>query len=413
MLDIKYIREHLDEVKQNIKNRGLKVNLEELLVLDKKRLALLSEVENLRNAKNKPTGKPTTAELEELKKIKQKEDNLSTELSKVEDNYKALLFSVPNMTHPDSPVGKDDSENIEIRKVGKPPKFTFKPLDHVELGEKLDIIDFEAGSKVTGAKFYFLKDEAVLLEQALINYGLDILQKEGFTLVATPDLAKTDIVNSMGYQPRGPEAQIYNIEDGDLSLIGTAEITLGGLYSGEIIDEKKLPITLAGLSHCFRTEAGAYGRHSKGLYRVHQFTKLEMFVFCKPEDSDEWHERLVKLEEKIFAGLEIPYRVVDICTGDMGAVAYRKYDLEGWMPGRDSYGEITSTSNCTDYQARNLGIKYRKTDGSTEYLHMLNGTGIAISRALIVLLENYQQADGSIKVPKVLQKYIGKSVIKR
>lgn len=413
MLDIKYIREHIQEVKDNIKNRGLKVDVDKLLELDKKRLNLLSEVEGLRSAKNKPSGKPTAAELVELKKVKDKEDKLSTELNKVESEYKSLLFAVPNMTHLNSPIGKDDSENVEVRKAGKLPKFTFKPLDHVELGEKLGIIDFEAGSKVTGAKFYFLKDEAVLLEQALINYGLDLMQKEGFTLVATPDLAKTEIVNNMGYQPRGPEAQIYNIEGGDLSLIGTAEITLGGLYAGEIVDEKELPITLAGLSHCFRTEAGAYGRHSKGLYRVHQFSKLEMFVFCKPEDSDKWHEKLVKIEEKIFAGLGIPYRVVDICTGDMGAVAYRKYDLEGWMPGRDSYGEITSTSNCTDYQARNLGIKYRKTDGTTKYLHMLNGTGIAISRALIVLLENYQQTDGSITIPKALQKYIGMSVIKR
>jgi seryl-tRNA synthetase len=413
MLDIKYIREHVDEIKQNIKNRGLNVDIDELLKLDKSRLELLSEVEKLRNTKNKPSTKPTATELVELKKIKNKEDKLSTELDNIEVSYQALLFAVPNITHPDSPIGKDDSENVEIRKAGKVPKFDFTPLDHVELGEKLNIIDFEAGSKVTGAKFYFLKDDAVLLEQALINYGLKILRDEGFTLVATPDVAKTELVNNMGYQPRGPEAQIYNIEGNDLSLIGTAEIALGGLYAGEIIDEKKLPITLAGLSHCFRTEAGAYGRHSKGLYRVHQFSKLEMFVFCKPEDSDKWHEKLVKLEERIFAGLEIPYRVVDICTGDMGAVAYRKYDLEGWMPGRNDYGEITSTSNCRDYQARNLGIKYRKSGGTTEYLHMLNGTGIAISRALIVLLENYQQADGSIKIPKVLQEFVGKSVIKQ
>lgn len=413
MLDIKYIRENVKEVKENIKNRGLKVDVDKLLDLDKKRLELLSEVETLRSKKNKPSGKPTATELAELKKIKETEDKLSHELDAVESEYKSLLFAVPNLTHPDSPVGKDDSENVEIRKSGKIPSFKFKPLDHAELGEKLNIIDFEAGSKVTGAKFYFLKDEAVLLEQALLNYGLEILQKEGFSLVATPDLAKTEIVNNMGYQPRGPEAQIYNIEDGDLSLIGTAEITLGGLYAGEIIDEKSLPITLAGLSHCFRTEAGAYGRHSKGLYRVHQFSKLEMFVFCKPEDSEKWHEKLVRLEEKIFTGLEIPYRVVDICTGDMGAVAYRKYDLEAWMPGRDAYGEVTSTSNCTDYQARNLGIKYRRGDGSTEYLHMLNGTGVAISRALIAVLENNQQADGSILVPKVLQKWVGKKVIKK
>jgi len=413
MIDIKYIREHTKEVKENIKNRGLSVDVDKLLDLDKKRLNLLGEVESLRNKKNHPSSKPSGTELAELKKVKGAEEKLSLELDTIEAKYKALLFAVPNITHPDSPIGKDDSENVEIRKSGKVPTFKFKPLDHVELGERLDILDFEAGSKVSGAKFYFLKNEAVLLEQALINYTLEILQREGLTLVATPDIAKTEIVNNMGYQPRGEEAQIYNIEGEDLSLIGTSEITLGGLYAGEIIDEKKLPITLAGLSHCFRTEAGAYGRHSKGLYRVHQFSKLEMFIFCKPEDSDKWHEKLVRLEEKIFAGLEIPYRVVDICTGDMGAVAYRKYDLEAWMPGRDSYGEVTSTSNCTDYQARNLGIKYRKADGNTEYLHMLNGTGVAISRALIAIIENNQQSDGSITVPKALQKWVGKKVIKR
>lgn len=412
MLDIRFIRENVGKVKDNIKNRGLKVDVDKLLELDKKRLDLLVLSETLRSLKNKPTGKPTTEELKKLKKIKTDEDKAAKEFDKIDIAYKSLLFAVPNMTHSDSPIGKDDSENVEIRKSGKVPNFRFKPLDHVELGEKLDIIDFEAGTKIAGAKFYLLKNEAVLLEQALLNYGLEILQKEGFTLVATPDLAKTDIVNNMGYQPRGPEAQIYNVEDTDLSLIGTAEIPLGGLYAGEIINEKKLPITLAGTSHCFRTEAGAYGKHSKGLYRVHQFSKLEMFVFCTPEESDKWHEKLVKLEEKIFAGLNIPYRVMDICTGDMGAVAYRKYDLEAWMPGRDGYGEVTSTSNCTDYQARNLGIKYRKADGSTEYLHMLNGTGVAVSRALIAILENNQQADGSIVVPKALQKWVGKKVIK-
>ena len=413
MLDIKYIRENVKEVKENIKNRGLKVDINKLLELSDQRNALIVKLDTARASINQIKGKPTAIDLKKLTANKVVNAEIEAKLDKIDQEYKELLFQVPNKTHPDTPLGKDDSENVEIRKNGKIPKFNFEPIDHVELGEKLGIIDFEAGSKVTGAKFYFLKNSAVLLEQALINYGLEILEKEGFDLVATPDLAKTDIVNNMGYQPRGPEAQIYNIEGADLSLVGTAEITLGGLYASEIIDEKKLPITLAGISHCFRTEAGAYGRHSKGLYRVHQFSKLEMFIFCKPEDSDAWHEKLVKLEEKIFTGLEIPYRVVDICTGDMGAVAYRKYDLEAWMPGRGGYGEVTSTSNCTDYQARNLGIKYRKPDGSTEYLHMLNGTGIAVSRALIAILENNQQADGSILVPKVLQKWVGKKVIKK
>lgn len=412
MLDIRYIRENAETVKKNCENRLVKCDIDKLLKLDEERLVLLSEVESLREQKNKPKGKPSADELKKLSSVKEKEESISKKLGKIQTEYNNLLFTVPNKTHPDTPQGKDDSENVEIRKIGKPPVFKFEPKDHVELGENLGIIDFEDGAKVTGSKFYFLRNDAVLLEQALINYGLEIMQKEGFSLVATPDIAKTEIVDKMGYQPRGAEAQIYNIESSDLSLIGTAEITLGGLYANEIIDEKSLPIQLAGLSHCFRTEAGAYGKHSKGLYRVHQFTKLEMFVFCKPEDSDEWHERLVSIEEQIFKGLEIPYRVVDICTGDMGAVAYRKYDLEAWMPGRGGYGEITSTSNCTDYQARNLGIKYRKIDGKTEYLHMLNGTGIAISRALIAIMENNQQKDGTIVVPKVLQKWVGKKVIK-
>jgi seryl-tRNA synthetase len=413
MLDIKIIRDNPEEIKNNCKNRNVKCDVDRLLELDKKRSELIQEVDSLRNKKNSPKGKPSAEELKELKSIKEKEDKAANELEKVEEEYKNLLFQIPNITHPDTPIGKDDTENVTISTTGNPPKFDFEPKDHVEIGEGLDVIDFDAGSKVTGAKFYFLKNEGVLLEQALVQYGLEIMQKEGFTLIMTPDLAKTEIVNSMGYQPRGPEAQIYNVEDSDLSLVGTAEITLGGQHGNEIIDEKDLPICYAGLSHCFRTEAGAYGRHSKGLYRVHQFTKLEMFVFCKPEESNKWHQKLVKIEEEIFKGLGIPFRTVDICTGDLGAVAYRKYDLEGWMPGRGDYGEITSTSNCTDYQARNLQIRYRKKDGSIDYLHMLNGTGIAISRALIVLLENYQQADGSILVPKVLQKWVGKDKITR
>jgi seryl-tRNA synthetase len=412
MIDIKYIRENPDKVKENIKNRGLKVDVNRLLELDKSRLELLSEVEKLRSQKNKPSGKPTPDELKKLKTIKSQEEKAADKLEKISAEYQTLLFSVPNNTHPDTPFGKDDSENIEILRHGKPTEFNFEPKDHIELGEKLGIIDFEDGSKVTGSKFYFLRNAAVLLEQALLNYGLELLEKEGFELVATPDLAKTEIVNNMGYQPRGPEAQIYNIEGEDMSLIGTAEITLGGLFADSIIENDKLPIKLAGLSHCFRTEAGAYGRHSKGLYRVHQFSKLEMFIFCEPKDSDKWHETLVKLEERIFSGLDLPFRVVDICTGDMGAVAYRKYDLEAWMPGRNDFGEVTSTSNCTDYQARNLNIKFRNKDGKAEYVHMLNGTGIAVSRALIAILENNQQADGSVRVPKALQKWVGKSVIK-
>jgi seryl-tRNA synthetase len=269
--------------------------------------------------------------------------------------------------------------------------------------EALHLVDFEGGAKVTGQKFYYLKNEAVLLELALVTFATRVLQDEGFTLFITPDLARRDILEGIGFNPRGESTQIYNVENTDLSLIATAEITLGGLLADEVLEGERLPLLYAGISHCFRTEAGSAGRESRGLYRVHQFTKVEMFAFTRPEQSEAMHERLVAIEEKIYATLGIPYRVMDICTGDLGGPAYRKYDLEAWMPGRDQWGEITSTSNCTDYQARRLNIRFReKGRKGTRLVHMLNGTAIAVSRAIIALLENGQQADGSIRLPPVL-----------
>jgi seryl-tRNA synthetase len=303
--------------------------------------------------------------------------------------------------------------------LGKTPisTFDFSPVDHVVLGEKLDLIDFEAGARVAGAKFYFLKNEAVLLDLALQRYALEVLLQAGFTLTCTPDLARNDILQSTGFTPRGPETQIYSIDGIDLSLVATAEIPLGGILAGQTVDAEKLPIRLCGLSHCFRTEAGAAGRASRGLYRVHQFTKVEMFAFTLPEQSDAMHQEMLDIECKIFDGLGIPYQVVDTATGDLGAPAYRKYDLEAWMPGRGEggeYGEVTSTSNCTDYQARRLNAQYRvKDEKGTKYLHTLNGTAIAISRALVAILELYQQKDGSIIVPEVLRSFVGKDKITR
>jgi seryl-tRNA synthetase len=312
------------------------------------------------------------------------------------------------MTHPDAPIGKDDSENVEIRRWGDPPDFGFEPKDHVELGDSLGIIDFDAGAKVAGSKFYFLRGDAVLLELGLIRYAMDILLERGYQPTITPDLARDEMLVGTGFIPRGPETQIYSVEDSDLSLIATAEITLGGTLADEILDEVDLPIRLAGLSHCFRTEAGSHGRASRGLYRVHQFTKVEMFAFTTPEQSEALHNEMVEIEEHVFQGLGLPYRVVDICTGDLGGAAYRKYDLEAWMPGRNDFGEVTSTSNTTDYQARRLRIRYRKDGGRPQLLHTLNGTALAISRALIALLEIYQQQDGSIALPKALVPYVGK-----
>jgi seryl-tRNA synthetase len=284
----------------------------------------------------------------------------------------------------------------------------------VELGEALEIIDFDAGAKTTGSKFYFLRGDAVLLEMALTRYVLDILVERGYRPTITPDLARDEALVGTGFIPRGPETQIYSVEDSDLSMIATAEITLAGQHADEILDSDYLPLRYAGISHCFRTEAGSHGRASRGLYRVHQFTKVEMFAFTTPEQSDEIHEEMVEIEEHIFQGLGLPYRVVDICTGDLGGAAYRKYDLEAWMPGRGEageFGEVTSTSNTTDYQARRLLIRYRKEGGRPQLLHTLNGTAIALSRALIALLEIYQREDGCVDVPEALVPYLGKEVL--
>ena len=290
-------------------------------------------------------------------------------------------------------------------------------MDHVELGEHLGILDFEGGARTSGHGFYFLLGDAVLLELALQQYTLSLLISKGFTPAITPDLAQNEVLEGIGFIPRGEETQIYSIENSDLSLIATAEITLGGWYSGEILEEELLPIRICGISHCYRTEAGAHGRASRGLYRVHQFTKVEMFAFSTPTQSESLLDEFCQIECDIFDGLGIPYRVVDTATGDLGGPAYRKFDLEAWMPGRGEsgeYGEVTSTSNCTDFQARRLNIRFKnKGEKGTAFVHTLNGTAIAISRALIAILENYQQADGSVIVPEVLRTLLGKSVIKK
>ena len=322
---------------------------------------------------------------------------------------------IPNLAHPEAPLGKEDKDNTEVARFGEPKKFSFTPKDHVQLGEDLDIIDFEAGTKVSGVKYYYLKNEAVFLEQALIMYALNKLREKGFTPFITPDVAKEEILQGIGFNPRGNESNVYTLEGEASCLVATAEITLGGYHKDEILAREKLPLRYCGISHCFRREAGAAGQFSKGLYRVHQFTKLEMFVYCLPEDSDRIHEELRKIEEEIFTGLGIPFRVVDTCTGDLGAPAYRKWDLEAWMPGRNGgeWGEVTSTSNCTDYQARRLNVRFKDEDGKNRYVHMLNGTAVAISRAMVAVLENYQNEDGTITVPEALVPFCGFTVIKK
>lgn len=411
MLDIKFIRENKGAVKKNSKLRNIKVGIDRFLRLDDERKELIRKIDELKNEKNRLNEEMKAAtNREEMiakgKTIKDQLSELEPNLVKAEKKWKKLYLQIPNMSHPDSPKGKDDSENKEIERYGEPPKFDFEPKGHEELMKSLDLADFERGAKVAGTKFYFLKNEAVLLEQALINYALDICLKENFTPFTTPDLAKDDVMLGIGFNPRGEETQVYHIEKTDLNLIGTAEITMGGYHMDETIDESQLPLKYVAYSHCFRTEAGSYGRHSAGLYRVHQFSKVEMFAYTLPEKSEEMHAYIKDLEVKIFKGLGVPFRVVDICTGDLGGSAYRKYDLEAWMTSRNDWGEITSTSNTTDYQARRLNIKVKRADGKKEFLHMLNGTAIATSRALIAIIENFQQADGSVVIPEVLRKWM-------
>lgn len=408
MLDIKFIRQNREAVKKSISERGMNVDVDELLGLDEKRRTLIVNIENNRALRNKKSGgKPSPEEIEKMRTLGDEISKAEKELKDLETYYSELLLRIPNMIHPDSPRGGEENFNI-IETGGEADKFDFPAKDHETLMHDLDLIDFERGAKVTGAKFYFAKNDLVRLNQALINYGMDILSRHGFTLVETPDLAKNDILAGIGFNPRGEaEDQIYTAEKTDLSLIATAEITMGGYHADEIIDLSKGPKKYAAISHCFRKEAGAYGRESKGLYRVHQFTKLEMFVYCKPEDSESIHGQLLEIEKEIVKGLGLPYRVIDIASGDLGAPAYRKFDIEAWMTMKNNYGEITSTSNCTDYQARRLNIRHRKHDGETEFVHTLNGTAIVSSRFPIAIVENYQTKYGTVKVPKVLQKYMG------
>jgi seryl-tRNA synthetase len=420
MLDRKFIVENAELVKRNCAHRGIVADVDRLVEQELLRRDKQREVEDLNRRANevaKSIGKAADsatreARKEEGRQLRDQKERVQGEVDTLDKEIERLQVGIPNMSHPEAPVGADDQANLEIRRGGHAPrKFAFPVLDHVDLAGKLDLIDFEGGAKIAGHGFYFLRNEAVLLELALQQFATRLLMAEGFTPVVTPDLAYTEILQGTGYIPRGPETQIYSIENTNLNLVATAEITLGGLLSGEVLEAEQLPIKLCGISHCFRTEAGAAGRTSRGLYRVHQFTKVEMFAFTLPDQSDAMLDHFCDLECRLFDELGIPYRVVDTATGDLGGPAYRKYDLEAWMPGRGDagqWGEITSTSNCTDYQARRLNIRYKvRGQKGTHLVHTLNGTAIAVSRALLAILENYQQADGSVTIPDVLRPWVG------
>jgi seryl-tRNA synthetase len=423
MLDVHVIRANLEAVKANCRNRNVPAADPDLVVrLDDDRKRLVQEAQVLQQrandlSKNIPKEKDAAKKQEliaEGKRLREQVGTVEKQVKETEAELHAALLTIPNLTHPDAPVGTTAGDNKVITTWGEKTNFDFKPKDHVALVEALDLADFEAGAKVAGQKFYFLKREAALLELALVQYAMQALVREGFTPIITPDLARAEVLEGIGFIPRDPNPetrQVYTIADSDLCLIATAEITLGGMHRDQIFDELDLPKQYVGMSHCFRTEAGAPGRDTRGLYRVHQFTKVEMFAFCLPDQSEAIHRDLLRIEELIFQGLGLPYHVIDTCTGDLGGPAYRKYDLEAWMPGRGAhgeYGEVTSTSNCTDYQARRLGVRY-KTSGQkgTKFVHTLNGTAVAVTRALVAILENYQQADGSVVVPEVLRPWVG------
>ncbi|MBD3250884.1 serine--tRNA ligase [Candidatus Uhrbacteria bacterium] len=420
MLDIKYIREHEEEVQKNCYDRSVRVEIKDLLQVDQGRLALIQEVEGLRQERNTIAEQMKSASDEQRPGLIEKGKSLKellavkeAQLAEVEQRWMERMMQVPNLTHPDAPFGQTDEENKEIRKYLDPPVID-QPKSHVEIGKELEILDFERAAEVVGNKFYYLKGKLAILEQALIRFALDEAMEQGYQPITTPDLARDEVMSGTGFMPRGNESQIYSIENQQLSLIATAEIPLAGYHMNQTLTEDQLPIRYVGFSHCYRTEAGAYGRESYGLYRVHQFSKVELFVFAAPNQSDAIHEEMLRIEEQLWQKLEIPYRVVDICTGDLGGPAYRKYDIEAWMPGkvtdndaRGSYGEVTSASNCTDFQSRRLGIRMKQKDGTNVYAHTLNGTALATSRAMIAILENGQRPDGTIVVPKALVPYTG------
>lgn len=407
MLDIKFIRENGDKVKKATADKGFDGEIvDRLLKIDEERLKLLKSVEEIRAKRNTFT----KDDIEIAKKVKVELKEKEETLAQIQKDYEELMLKVPNIASSDVKVGTPD-ENEVIKTVGDKTEFKFSPRDHVDIGLLTDTIDLERGAKVAQSGFYYLKGDGAILEMALINYALNKLSEKGFTPVITPNVAKERNVVGCGFQARSDrERQIYHVEGEDLDLVGTAEITLVGLHTDEVIDEKSLPKKYAGYSSCYRQEIGSYGKDVRGILRVHEFRKIEMVVFCKPEDSEKIHEELLAIEEEVWQELGIPYQVIKMATGDLGNAASKKYDIEAWMPSQAKYREVTSTSNTTDFQTRRLNIKYRNGD-KNEYLHSLNGTVLALGRAMIAIYENFQNEDGSVSIPKILQKWMGKEKI--
>ncbi|MFH1575899.1 MAG: serine--tRNA ligase [Candidatus Nealsonbacteria bacterium] len=402
MLDIKFIRQNPEKVKNGLAKKQAKVDIDRLLELDEKKREFLQKIENLRSEQNK-LGRENIVKAQEIKaEIK----NLEPELADIEKELRSLMLQIPNLPDDAVPEGKDDSQNVVLREVGDKPKFNFPFKDYMAIAKNFDLIDTERAGKVSGTRFGYLKKEAVLLEFALISFVFENLVKQKFIPVIPPVMLKEEMARGTGYFEASDIKEAYFIPEDNFYLVGTSEQSLLAMHADEIFEELELPRRYVGFSTCFRREAGAYGKDTKGILRVHQFDKVEMVSFTKPADSKKEHQFLLEIEEKLMQSLKIPYHVLQICTGDLGRPAANKYDIEAWIPSENRYRETHSTSNCTDFQARRLNIRYRAKDGLA-FVHISNGTAFAIGRTLIAILENYQQKDGSVEVPKVLQKYTG------
>ncbi len=417
MLDAKFVKDNLEIVKKSLKDRGWEADLEDFAHLFENRREVLKEVENLKYERNE-----VSAEIGKLKREKKDASHLIKKMQKVavkikemdgeicdyEEKVNEILADIPNIPLKDVPIGRTEKDNVIIRKWGEQREFDFSPLDHIAIGKRLDMIDLERGAKSSGTRFVYLKKDGVLLEIALLNFVFNSLLPEGFVPVIPPVLVKEEVMKGAGYLFKGEE-EIYKTARDNLYLVGTSEQSLLALHKGEILKRHDLPLRYVGFSTCFRREAGSYGQEVRGIFRVHQFDKIEMFSFCEPDKSQEEHTYILSQEEKIMRSLEIPYQVVSICTGDLGMPAAKKYDLEAWLPGQNRYRETHSCSNCTDYQARGLNIRYypENKKGDSHFVYTLNGTAVAIGRMIIAILENYQEEDGSVTIPRVLRPYIG------
>ena len=420
MLDPKILRENPDKIRQMLKDRSVDFALDDLIRLDRERRDLIVKTDELRKNRNdisleiaqkKKSGSDTKDLIEQMRHVSETLSELEAIQTKTESDYTKLAFTIPNLIHETVPIGKDETANKEIRKWGKIPKFDFKARDHIDISQSLDLVDLERAAKVAGARFYYLKNDLVKLNQALIHYALDFLSEKNYTPVQTPYLINRNSMEG-AIIAEDFEDIIYKIEDDDLYLIGTSEHALVSMHADEILEGKILPLRYAGVSPCFRKEAGAHGRDQKGIFRVHQFEKVEQLVFSKPDDSWKEHEKMLSVAEEFYQKLDLPYRIVVLASGDLGKVSAKTYDLEAWMAGQDSYREIVSCSNCLDFQARRLKIRFRdRTNDQPQYLHTLNSTLVATSRTLVAILENFQTKDGHVSVPKVLRKYFGKDAI--